>query len=124
MSVKVLRYSENIESDIRRGWSALAGMRFDTEDEARSFFADYFGDNEMDIRCDADRNAYGVVHHDGLSCFLVEEDGDEIDDVDRIRKNATLTQAEYTIGTVKLLESYGDGWHLLECRDYGKETLD
>ena len=124
MTCKVMRYSENIESDIKRGWSALSGMRFETEAAAVEFFSDYFGDNEMDIRFDVDQNNYGVVHHDGLSCFVVEDDGDEVEDIDRIRSNATLTQAEYTIGKVTLIESFGDGWHLLECQSYGKETLD
>lgn len=124
MKVKALRYSDNIQSDIKRGWSALAGMRFDTEEEAREFFADYFGDNEMDIRYDEDRHQYGVVHHDGLSCFVVEEDGDELADANYIRSNATFAQAEMTVGKVCVVESYGDGWHLIECESYAKESLD
>jgi hypothetical protein len=118
--VKVLRYSFDINSDIKRGWSAYAGMRFETEEEAKSFFES----DDLDIRFDDDRNSFGVVHHDGLSCFLVEEDGDEIADVDYIRNHATLTQAEYTVGKVTLLHSFGDDWHLLECSSYGKESLD
>lgn len=124
MTAKVMRYSNNIESDIRRGWSALAGMRFESEEKAREFFSDYFGDNEMDIRFDVDQNQYAVVHHDGLSCYVVEDDGDEVANIDDIRKNATLTQAELTTGKVKLIESFGDGWHLLECGGYEKESLD
>lgn len=121
MGAKVLRHSVNIYSDIRRGWSALGGLRFDTEDEARSFF----GNSEnLDIRYDEDRQQYAVVHHDGLSCFVIEEDGDPIADANYIRKHATLTQAELTVGKVTVLESYGDDWHLLECESYNKESLD
>jgi hypothetical protein len=122
MTVKVLRFSYDIDSDIRRGWSAYGGLRFDTEEEARSFFDDETG--SLNVCFDADRDQYGVVHHDGLSCFVIEEDEEEIADADYIRKHATLTQAEYTIGKVKVLESYGDDWHLLECESYGKESLD
>ena len=124
MTVKVLRYSNNIESDIKRGWSALSGMRFGTEEEAKEFFSDYFGEKEMDIRYDDDQLNYGVVHHDGLSCFIIEDDGDEVADADYIRSNATFTQAEMTTGKVSLVESFGDGWHLLECAGYEKESLD
>ena len=121
MSAKVLRYSINIESDIRRGWSAYGGQRFDTVEELQQEFA---VDGDADIRFDEDRQQYALVHHDGLSCFLIETDGDEMADPNYLRQHGTLTQAEYTIGKVKLLKGYGDDWHLLECDDYGKESLD
>ena len=121
MSAKVLRYSLNIESDIRRGWSAYGGQRFDTIEELQQEFDI---DNTSDIRFDEDRQKYALVHHDGLSCFVIETDGDEVADADYLRQHAILTQAEYTVGKVTLLRSYGDDWHLLECDDYGKESLD
>ena len=122
MTAKVLRYSLDIHSDVERGWSAYGGLRFDTEDEVRTFFDD--AESQLDIRFDEARQQFAAVHHDGLSCFVVEEDGDEIADANYIREHAALTQAELTVGKVKLIESYGDDWHLLECESYNKETID
>lgn len=85
--------------------------------------------DELDVRFDDAANEWCGVHHDGLSCFVVQQDGDSDEDVaNAIRHYTSLPptgEGHYTIGAVRVVEKLHDdgwgSWYLLECEDYGIE---
>ena len=146
-----LRYSPNITNDIARGWSAWMGMRYasflalvntaaevdeyhfsewcearsldeDTEDAAEQYVSDFM---DWDVRIDPATSEYCVVHHDGLSVFVVDEE-----DLDTNVAVATewaaarwapTGQGHATEGRVTVMAKVGN-WHVLECESASPEV--
>ena len=146
-----VRYSPNITGDVERDWSAWMGMRFDsflgvvngageiseydyaewaethdmdTEDEETAeAYLQHLG---WDVRVDPATGEYCVVHHDGLSVFVVGDEG-SIEDAREFAKHwhdertGAVGFGSRIIGAVKLVESYGD-WHVLEVANTTPEN--
>ena len=146
-----IRYSPNIDGDIARGWSAWMGMRYasflalvntaaevdeyhfsewcearsldeDTEDAAEQYVSDFM---DWDVRIDPATSEYCVVHHDGLSVFVVDEE-----DLDTNVAVATewaaarwapTGQGHATEGRVTVMAKVGN-WHVLECESASPEV--
>jgi hypothetical protein len=146
-----IRYSPNIDGDIARGWSAWMGMRYasflalvntaaevdeyhfsewceardldaDTEEAAEQYVSDFM---DWDVRIDPATSEYCVVHHDGLSVFVVDEE-----DLDTNVAVATewaaarwapTGQGHATEGRVTVMAKVGN-WHVLECESASPEV--
>ncbi len=146
-----IRYSPNIANDIERGWSAWMGMRYasfaelvataaevdeydfaewaeardlDIQDEATAeqYVEDVLG---WDVRLDPHTNQVCVVHHDGLSVYVVDAD-DLAVNLDAARTWDAAGDASYgfgraTQGGVRVVASFGN-WHVLEVEDTAPEA--
>ena len=146
-----LRYSPNITNDIARGWSAWMGMRYasflalvntaaevdeyhfsewcearsldeDTEDAAEQYVSDFL---DWDVRIDPATSEFCVVHHDGLSVFVVDEE-DLVANVAVATEWASVGwaptgQGHATEGRVTVMAKVGN-WHVLECESASPEV--
>lgn len=140
----VIRYSPDIEGDIERDWSAWMGMRFasfldlvntageiseyeysewceshdldeTTEEAAEEYVTEKLG---WDVRIDPKTGEFCLVHHDGLSCYVVsEEDLDETSEV-AARWDAMgwapTGNGKMTVGKVEVVAAFGN-WYVLKC---------
>lgn len=151
----VLRYSPNIQGDLKRNWSAWMGLRskdlydllvqldgveaieeawedwsdvdyapfVERDHDDFDAFLDYLA-GENDIRFDPDTKEWCAVHHDGLSCFLLEAEDEE----EAIAEGKALASmwpdkgfGYQTEGSIRLVCSLPDDWHILECEDVSLE---
>lgn len=126
----VARFSENIENDIKRGWSTwmlpgLGGSYSDCEQDIEDF-----GFGNAEIREFPEYpGSYGVVHHEGLSCYLLDAENVE-DAITEVIENK-LDGSGYgyaTIGKVTLLKTVPSkemrsirDLHILEVEDCERE---
>jgi len=129
----VARYSLNIKADIKRGWSGYFEPAYETLDDAARLgywptewdeeedAADWLEANDIDFRHDPENGGWRHVHHNGLSCWVLDAE----------RENAALFEAATkdnggeigwhgfgyaTRGKVRLVASWGI-LHILEV-DY------
>lgn len=151
MTVKAVRYSNNIDADIRRGWSAWMGLEANRKDDAvllawesqgrggESELDDLYQDapepdwnsfidrmaEELDVRFDDNCQMWRVVHHEGLSCYVVNDGSytaeEEAAAIARYARDTPTGEGHYTIGGIRVVEALADGWYLLECEGYGIE---
>lgn len=138
-----IRFSPSIENDIQRGWSAWMGMRYssflilvntafevdeyhysewcderdldaETEGAAEKYVSDYLG---WDVRLDPATNEMCVVHHDGLSVYVVDEENLQVNLDTASDWNARNSTADgfghATQGRVTIVAQFGN-WHVLE----------
>ena len=141
-----IRYSPNIDGDIARGWSAWMGMRYasflalvntaaevdeyhfsewceardldaDTEEAAEQYVSDFM---DWDVRIDPATSEYCVVHHDGLSVFVVDEEDLAVNlDAAKMWHAADAASDGFghaTLGSVRVVASFGN-WHVLEVEN-------
>lgn len=136
----VARFSDNIDADIKRNWSAwmlpgLAGSYEDClQDAMNNSNEGGLGLSESEAikivrEFPEHPGCFGCVHHEGLSAYLLESDSIEqaIEEVKRL----ALDGSGYGIATkgpVKLLSTIPAGvigtlrdLHILECEDYTLE---
>lgn len=139
-----IRYSLDIEGDIQRDWSAWMGMRYasfldlvnsageiseyeysewcesrdldeTTEEAAEEYVTEKLG---WDVRIDPKTGEFCAVHHDGLSCYVVdEEDLDATNEVAaRWNEKGALPSGEgkMTVGAVEVVTAFGN-WYVLKC---------
>lgn len=122
----VARFSDNIEADIKRGWSTwmLPGLGGSYEDCLQDI--EDFGFRDAEIREFPEYpGCYGVVHHEGLSCYPLESEN--VDDAIAEVLDSKLDGSGYasaTIGKVTLLKSVSSkeirsirDLHILEVDD-------
>lgn len=103
----VARFSDNIHADIDRDWSTwmlpgLGGTYKDCEQDIEDFG---FGDSEI-REFPEYPGSFGVVHHEGLSCYLL--DAESVEDAIKEVKERYLDGSGYghtTIGKVLLLKT-------------------
>lgn len=146
-----IRFTPSIENDIERGWSAWMGMRYssflalvntaaevdeyhysewcderdldaETEEAAEKYVSDYL---DWDVRLDPATNELCVVHHDGLSVYVVDEEDlqvnlDTASDWDAQRAGAS-GEGYATQGRVTSVAQFG-WWHVLEVEDVTPEN--
>lgn len=145
-----IRFSPNIQNDVQRGWSAWMGMRYasfidlvntaaeideydyaewaeardlDTEDEAtaEAYVTEKMG---WDVRIDPATGEFCVVHHNGLSVYVVDEENLDanIEEATRLEEiDATATgEGHATRGSVAVIASFG-WWHVLEIENAIRE---
>lgn len=128
----VARFSENIEADIKRGWSTwmtpgLGGSYEDCEQDIEDGFA-----NGEIREFPEHHGCFGIVHHEGLSCYCLEADNIN-DAIEEIKASPNMYGAGYgyaTIGDVKLLMTVSAkeigsqrDLHILEVEDCEKEKM-
>lgn len=126
----VARFSDNIEADIKRNWSAwmtpgLGGSYDDCIQDVKDGFA------EGEIREFPEYpGCFGIVHHEGLSCYALESETIE-DAIEEVRKNVYADGSGYgqkTVGKIKLLFTVSHvemktqrDLHILEVEDCENE---
>lgn len=136
----VVRFSDNIEADIQRGWSAWMspGCGGTYEDCLADFDPN---DPESVLKgCKVDirefpefPGSFGCVHHEGLSCYYLEAENVE-DALKEVRANQSKFNGcgygDYTVGNVRLLKSISkEEWgsdrdmHILEVEDCQEENI-
>lgn len=157
--VYVARFSDNIEADIRRGWSAwmgsweqdlqdaleFCGVTAEQIDEAwehwqdpdwhpwhhrdtadrEEFLLDLAETEGHDVRFDSATELWAAVHHDGLSCFRLEAEDEDaaLDELAELAESVvSFALGDMTDGSVRLVYSRGDGWHLLETEEVWAEN--
>lgn len=122
----VARYSDNIQADIERNWSTwmtpgLGGSYFDCKQDVEDF-----GFRNAEIREFPEYpGCFGIVHHEGLSCYLLESEN--VDDGIIEVKSSAMDGSGYgyaTIGKIKVLKSVSAkdmrsvrDLHILEVED-------
>lgn len=121
----VARFSDNIEADIIRNWSTwmTPGLGGDYNDCMKDI-EDGFADGEI-REFPEFPGCYGIVHHEGLSCYALEAETieDAIEEV-KDRCHFGCGYGERTIGKVKLLHTVSHiemeterDLHILEVED-------
>lgn len=122
----VARFSDNIQADIERGWSTwmLPGLGGSYEDCKRDI--EDFGFGNAEIREFPEYpGCYGVVHHEGLSCYPLESENVEDAIAEVLEQHFDGSgYASATIGKVTLLKSVPSkemrsirDLHILEVED-------
>lgn len=142
-TVLVARFSHNIEADLERGWSAWQGLS-GTYDECVGYYRDLLTSSDdydeetgevdlskMDIREFPELpGVFGCVHHNGLSCYLLQNSITVEDAIEEVKQNRGYMWGggwgDRTIGKVKLLKSIRlEGTdmdlHILEADDIRPE---
>lgn len=114
----VARFSDNIEMDIKRGFSCwmhpgLGGSIKECERDAE----------ELGLNCDVrelPEGGYGLVHHEGLSCYALDAETVEAA-IEEVKNNNRYDGSGFghtTVGEIKLLASVNIGkqrmLHILE----------
>jgi len=131
----VARFSDNITADIARDWSAwmlpnLAGTREECVQDAIEHLGLSEGRAERIVKEFPEHpGSFGCVHHDGLSCYLL--DADDVEGAIKEAKGRAHDGSGYgvrTIGKVELVatirkEDIGSArdLHILSIEDYGSE---
>lgn len=126
----VARYSDNIQNDINRGWSAwmtpgLAG----TYEDCQQDIEDGFGNGDI-VEFPEFPGCYGIKHHNGLSCYELESENIE-DAIKEVKETSNMDGSGYgskTVGTIKLLKTIPASemhsirnLHILEVEDTESE---
>jgi hypothetical protein len=134
----VVRYTDNPEADIQRGWSGVMGMAWETaldaavsmlvngeanldRDEIEGLSDDellsLMDDHNVDVRWDEGRKQYRLVHHSGLSCWRLE--AETIEDAVAEAKHTGYWGGfgDKTIGKVTYVCSVpgSEDAHIFEC---------
>ena len=120
------RFSNDINADIKRGWSAWMHPNLGGTVEECLEDAELLGLDTVDIREFPD-GGFALVHHDGLSCYVLEST--EVESAIEEVKASTHSgdgYGEVTIGKVKVLKSVKikgcrRTLHILEIEDYESE---
>lgn len=116
--MKALRFSKNIENDIKRNFSCYMGDWFVSEKDAKETIEERKIDAE--IGYDEESKMYGIIHHYGLSCFSCEDMSDE--EIDEYSKTIEWEGFGYrTIGNIKIIKEISKDIWLLEVDDLIKE---
>ena len=140
----VVRFSKNIQADVKRNWSAWMNTRTENLaefiqvclDHCWSEKASELQDEEnyqealeifeelLDIRIDG--NQYAIVHHDGLSCFGLEaeEEKEAITEAEEFVENFDMSffvNGDKTLGEIKIIKEISENWYLLEVEDFTTE---
>ena len=125
----VARFSDNIQEDILRGWSAwmtpgLGGSKEDCKQDIEYGYAD----GEI-IEFPEHKGCFGIKHHNGLSCYYLESEciEDAIDEI-KILKLDGSGYGEKTVGNIKLVKTISKediktirDLHILEVEDCESE---
>lgn len=142
----VARYTPNPDADLCRGWSAWMGMRDESLIALLSDIlnldvpegideADAAGEAELlelavdighDVRWDDQAGEWCCVHHDGLSCWGLDEDIETPEEAAmeaaRLHRTGQIEHAGTGLSTIGEVEYVWpvpgvDGLHLFRCED-------
>lgn len=128
--IYAIRFSDDIEADIRRDWSAymhpsLGGTYEECERDCEEYGL------PVDIR-EFEDGGFACVHHDGLSCYALENCNSVEDVIAAFNKDRALYDgsgfAQQTVGKVQLIKSIPAGsvgrfrdMHILLIDDFSNE---
>lgn len=122
----VARFSDNIQDDIKRGWSTwmtpgLGGSIADCEQDIEDGYAEGVIREFPEFP-----GCFGIVHHEGLSCYYLESE--TLDDaIEEVKGCAGMDGSGFgyaTVGEVKLIKTISRkelgsirDLHILEVED-------
>ncbi len=128
----VARFSDNIQADIERGWSAwMTPGLCGSYDDCQQDIADGYACG--DIREFPEKpGSYGIVHHQGLSAYLLSADDEDsaVEEAIAAAKGGKIDGSGFGVAAFncqlvrtiprELVKSQRE-LHILRCEDYESE---